>query len=400
MQNKNIKTVLLVIFAIGAFVAVTFFYMQEKKESSLTNERAMQNSVTVVSQENNVFTLNLTFDNDTQERSMLKYTVLLYRSDEKGEIVGESPLDVKYYADKISLGESKDKLIKKDISYSAPQYLDGEYILVVEYVNESGRQIKSSIVDKITLHAKNTDFLEIFPDTCILQIEGEKGEKMYTHSQGVDVKIEENLILTCTVTNHFDKEITVNPNFENYFRNFTLGEIREQYKVTFGKIAFAPNQTKNISLPITKALLPQAYDAAFFFTDDSQKQLSNRIYSHYVIVGESATIHDVTLDKNHYSSGEIAKTNIYVSGSADGFEFSRHGGTKNKMLNLEIDIRDINNQSCLNEKKTLNLDVTKTTNQEVSIEVGKDCQKPFILVLLRGTNDEVLDARSFLQIIK
>jgi len=397
MENKNIKIVILIIVAVVLFIFGYLFMAHRISQRASINEadQAKPNGAKLLSQNGNEFKLGLIFNNENIKNAAgVRYAVLLYKADEKGDTLGESPMDVKTYADNVILGRDSKKYIEKDITYIAPKYLKGKYKLDVDYVDEAGGRIGSFVAGDVDLVGGNDNFLEILPETCFLQIGNDSNQSFLT--QGVDVKEEEDLLITCSIKNPSSSKIMAAPNFDNFYRNYRLGELRDQARSSFGTIPFEAGEIKNISLPITKALQPQAYDAALYLVDTSGRQISNKAYAHYIIAGESATVQSVTLDNNSYASGGTAKITVSYSGSSDDFDFSRFGGTKNGNLTMDIDIMDNSNASCISGKKNFNLNV-KDISIEESISVTSECHNPSIVVAIRGNDGRILDQRTFLR---
>ncbi|MFA5986866.1 MAG: hypothetical protein WC819_05985 [Parcubacteria group bacterium] len=397
MENTKIKMIAIGTLAIVAFFATYFFIAHKNNKENIANQ-FKPNGVSLISQNNNEFTLNLVFNGgDKPGISSIRYVALLYKVSDNGEIMGDSPMDTKSYDDHIIIGKNDGKSITKNISYVAPDYLDGKYVLVVNYLAESGNQIDSFIVGNVNLQSQNTGFLEILPDTCFLQVEGEDPNINHANGQGVDIKRDENIIVTCTVKNHFDKEVTTNVKFKNFFITHELNESVEQEGLTFSTVSFDADVTKNISLSIAKALVPQAYDVGLYLTDTSGTQISNMAYFHYVIAGESARILNATLDSDHYAQNTPITATISYGGSADNFDGARLGGTKNEKLTAEIDVRNQAGQSCLAEEKITDLSTEKIVDTNIVMNATRECANPFIVATIRGKDGVVLDTRTFLR---
>jgi hypothetical protein len=243
------------------------------------------------------------------------------------------------------------------------------------------QEAKQEIENKVT----------IVEDSCILQIEGEDPDHRYALGHGIDVNTTENLIATCSVRNDSLNEIVASPNFKNFSIS---GEEIKQMKSPFGSIVFGGAKETMISLPIIKASEPQAYDAGLYLLDESGEEISNTVYFHYVIAGESAYVFDAILDKANYNDGDVAKITLSYGGSADRGEYNRLGGTKNKVLKAEVDILDEQKNSCLAEKNLSNLDVDKFSDVEIVLNINKKCNNPSTKVMLRGENDRVLYEKS------
>lgn len=67
-----------------------------------------------------------------------------------------------------------------------------------------------------------------------------------------------------------------------------------------------------ISFILPKALEPQAYDVKVALK--SSENTSNPIIIHYVLQGISATIQNLSLDKDFYNKGDTATLSFFWSG--------------------------------------------------------------------------------------
>ena len=124
-------------------------------------------------------------------------------------------------------------------------------------------------------------------------------------SQGVDIKPSEDLFIHCPLINHFNKDENVLPKFITRLRS-PFGQIVEVKDTSSSEITLKKGEKKEIKLLVPGPAAPQAYEAVLAFREGN-KVVSNSASFHYVIVGESATIQNVRLDKPSYKKGEKAK---------------------------------------------------------------------------------------------
>ena len=380
---------------LGLLLSLAFFFYPNT--STLSPSKVAENNARIISQKNNNFTLKLNFQTkNNAAKSIVHYYISLYKTDAQGKVVGFSPIDIARYKDDIVLEGSATGL-EKEISYQAPAYLTGNYDLIVEYANEVGASRDSIDLGTVKLTGNNKDFLEIYPETCSLRIANEATPQKYNLMQGVDVAKNEDLILTCAVENHFSTNITASPQFVNFRRkNFYAESAVPQESKESIITVFAPGERKTISLSIPKALNPQTYDLSLVLQGESGHAISTTILTHYVVGGESATFRDIMLDKNYYSANSMAKVTVLSSGSADNFEGSRLGGTKNSVILGEIDILNSKGTSCLATKKIVDLTAANVLGTEISLPIAKDCAQPYISATIKDGNGNLLDERTFL----
>jgi hypothetical protein len=399
MDKKLIALIsVILIIIIGAFSFLIYSGSKKEKSEIAVKKPINANSATLISQENNVFKIKLDFKGDDKApKSIVRYYVSLYRANDSKEMLPTSPIDIAKYDDIVVLG-SGDAGDEREVQYSAPDYLKGKYGIVVDYVNEIGVNKGSMALGVFDLNGSYADFLEILPETCSLHIAGEAENKSYTIVQGVDVKSNEDLIATCSIRNHFWKDITTVPKVVNFRRkNFYPEDAVEQEKKTIEPVTFGANEIKQISFSIPKALNPQAYDAALYFFDDHKNRISTKTFFHYVLAGESANINAVALDKRNYASGDSANASLSYFGSADGFSDSRLGGTKNGKMTFELDLMNDKEESCLSEKRFFNTDPSDGKDERSFVlDVKKECKDASVKVIIRGEGGNILEKGIFL----
>jgi hypothetical protein len=396
MNKRSLVIVSIILIIIG--VSVFFVFSRSKKE--VATQLIDINRANIISQDGNAFKIKLDFKGDGKTpRDIVKYYVSLYQSDNNGDDIGLSPIDIATYDDQVILA-GKDMNEEREILYYAPGYLKGKYVINVDYVNEVGVVRESIKLGSVDLMGNNSNFLEIFPGTCKLSIAGEPSDKKYDIIQGVDVKSDEDLVATCTVMSHFNKDVLARPNIVNFKRkNFYAESPVVQEDRNQSVISFKPNELKDVSFSIPKALIPQAYDAEVsFFDEKGGYKISTASFFHYVLAGEGASIQSVILDKGEYKAGESANVNLSYFGSSDMFSNSRHSGTKNEKLAIDLDIRDVNNESCLSGMQSFNVNFSDGNyDQHFDLNITKECKNPFVKVILRGGNGMILDDEEFLR---
>ncbi|MFA6183768.1 MAG: hypothetical protein WC682_01550 [Parcubacteria group bacterium] len=399
-MNKKYLVIIGVIFLIT--IGVFIFNLEKRKNVSpidkIDGVAVAENSATLISQKNNNFKIRLNFKGEENvAKSITRYYVSLYPADDNGDALGLSPVDVAKYDDEIFLGNGNNSA-KREILYIAPSFLKGKYAITVNYVNEVGISKKNIKLGGYDLNGSNRNFVEVFSGTCKFNIVGETDNKKYTLSQGVDVKNSEDLRVTCSVMSHFAEDVSVMPSFANLRRKnlYPREEVAQEDK-NLEFITLKPNELKDVSFSVPKALAPQAYDAVLFFLDEQRHIISTKAFLHYVLAGESANIERLTLDKNDYKLGDHANVNLSYFGSADGFADSRLGGTKNTKLIFELDLRDNNDVSCLSMTKFFEVNPSDSNVSNFVLDVEKECKNPFVRAVIRGENGNILEEETFLR---
>ncbi|MFA6494349.1 MAG: discoidin domain-containing protein, partial [Candidatus Paceibacterota bacterium] len=272
--------------------------------------------IRLVSQNGNAFVIAFGLSNRVGIQPKVIYAVDLLQKQPDGTL---SLADRKIYVDDVlSLGEND--FLKKEITYVAPVYLKGSFIIRVEARNSDALNFGSvDIKTPVTLNGTG-EYIAIDSSKCFLSVEGEASSKKYTLIQGVDISDTETLVAHCPIKNTFKTEQTIIPVFRTYHRS-SFGKsvgMEKQAPLTLNS-----GEKADFSVNIPKAPEPQAYDAVLTFVNEKGATLSGPVAFHYVIRGQSATIQNLTLDKDYYVAGDSAKITFFWSGSADGFAGSR-----------------------------------------------------------------------------
>jgi len=349
--------------------------------ATMIAEVNLQNIKLVSKQKGGLFDISFELVNGAGVQTGVKYGVSLIRETDQGQIV----VDSRVYPEVLTLEENAIKKI--NITYQAPAGLSGKYKILVQSGTDGGLMLGLGFADDIIL-APPLKSLEILTDTCYLQVQDEVGSPHYTLTQGVDITSDETLQLTCTVTNYGSSALTVTPGFETRLRTM-FGEVVPSAGGSTGPITFNPNETKNIIINLPKATPPQSYDVQFTLENNELK--TNTVTDHYVLIGSSATIQNVILDKTSYQAGESALMSFIWSPSADSFPGSRHEISSLSAVALEISMKD-KEQDCIKpEKQTVDPNVVRA---EFSLPVTANCAQPVLSLNLTDSQGQVLDTRT------
>lgn len=341
----------------------------------------------IISQEKNEIKIGFDLSNQKGVQPQVRYLVQLI---EKTTDKNKTPniVDQFVYPESVNLGENQ--TIHREISYSAPSYLNGEYEIWILARNEKSLELAFGVVGGVTLDGSG-EYIKIVPETCFLSVAGD--ENRYKLDQGVDVDPEEELSLTCDFQSNFKNQVVINPHFETYFRSVSGKLMKEENQETFSL-----NAGEKITkiFPVGKVSDPQAYDVKLNF-QSGNKSISNNLVFHYVLRGKSATIQSFQLDKDSYQKGEIAKANLFWTGSVDTFPDSRKRATLLTKYFTEIAIADQEGKSCIVDpfKKELSFQGIQTGNDALQVPIIQDCQNLNVSVKIVDKDNNVLDENKF-----
>lgn len=359
--------------------AATSINNQETGKSTVLSTLQIQD--VSLSQDNNVFKISFYLNNKEITQTDVKYSVSLIKNTKTDQFIA----DEKVYDESLTILENSST--KKEIVYTAPANLDGKYNLILTSKNTNGFPLSVIFVKEVTLSA-STKGLSILPESCYLTVSGEK-DKKYSLNQGVDIDQSENLSLNCKATNTLSSEIKAIPSFKTTYRT-SFGEVVPQTEVVNKEISFAPGEEKLFSVILPKAEKPQAYNVNFSFSNLK----SNSIDVHYVLNGASATIQNLSFDKDFYANGSTANLAVIVSGRADNFPNSR-ASQKEKVNQSSLILSGVltngSNEKC-SDPINLKLDGSSIN---IPVSVTSDCLNPKISLKVTDENGNILDTKEF-----
>ena len=355
-------------------------------QNAITVATVNVQDISLVKQDNNNLTIGFNISNREGVQPKIIYAVDLLQKDEKGNI---SLIDQKIYDnDILSLG-TKDS-VHKEVTYTAPAYLRGGYFVMVEARNPDGLVFGTVKVKNVITLDGTGEGLVVDSAGCVLTVDGETNSKRYILSQGVDISKDETLTAHCKISSTFKEEQTIVPSFQTRYRS-AFGKIVDTKSQE--PITIKSGQSIDFTAKLPKMTDPQAYDAILTFKSGmgDPPASSLPVTFHYVLRGQSATIQNLTLDKDYYRAGDIAKAVFFWSGSADSFPGSRLGTAEGeKAIAATFSIIDGEKKACI-EPLTKNLNVESTGGVEkIDIPMTSDCVNPSITVAIKDIDNKVL----------
>jgi hypothetical protein len=325
------------------------------------------------------FDIGFTIKNSGLAAAGLKYKLVLRKPDNSTvnqtsayEYIGEGVLSV----------GSKEEL-EKTVKVSVPSYVtSGTYVWYVEIGNEAGAVLVKQPARQLVQIANNPTPVIINQESCYLTVNGEGN---FNLRQGVDVATSEALGLVCGHSPLFE-ELVLNVDYYVFIRNTWGKNIKSG--VDLGEFIISSSTDKlNIKLPVESN--PQAYDLVLNISAKDQDLAP--ITVHYVIQGESATIHNFNIAES--DSGMLSFV-LTWSGSADSFAGSRSSNAD--MNGLVLDISAYDNDSTLCYTGSESLVGSGSLNQEIiSLELSDDCNISRAELEIKSSSGTVLSSRTF-----
>ena len=330
----------------------------------------------IVSQEGNTLEISFSINNRQGAQSGVKYGVrVVEKIDKKQKVLDE-------YVFPEILSVPTNASIKKVIKYFAPVNLEGKYNVYVSARNYSGLPLGTSDLGEVTF-SKQMDTLEILNETCSTIIERAGSVKENENREDL-VSKEDKVILSCYVKNNLNTEVTSTPVFETHYRTL-YGEEVSQLGGDVNPITLRPLEEKLVNLTLPKIVVPQTYVTKIFFETSGVN--SNYITIYYTVSGLSATIQNVSLDKNSYKANETAKIAFFWTSSATNRE-------ELISISLKADIVNKNKRSCI--ESPINTQMAGVGFIEIPVTISKSCDDPEVTISLHDASGKTLDQKALI----
>jgi hypothetical protein len=376
-STKNFFIIGLLIFS-SLFVGKVSAEMdkQEAETKPIVLAQINVQDIKIISQEENTLNISFNINNREGAQTGVKYGVrVTTQVDNKQKIVDEY-----VYDEELSVGENI--TIEKNIVYTAPAGLEGKYNIYVSVKNYSGLPLGSSKAGEVTFLAK-PKMVEIIEETCTSTI---SGEKKLTSSVSSIMTITKNdrITYSCVVKNNIKETIQVIPVFETHLISL-YGEKAPEIPAGDTKIVLRPTEEKIIDFLIPQREIPQSYITKIFVKGENL--ISNSILASYTVSGLSATIQNVSLDKNSYKANEVAKMAFFWTSSATNRE-------ELTSISLKADIVNKNKRSCIDNP--INTQMAGVGFIEIPITINRSCDNPEVSIALLDATGKILDQKALI----
>lgn len=329
----------------------------------------------IVSQEGNTVNVSFNISNHEGAQSGIKYGIKVVKTDGKTARV----VDEYVYPEVLSVGENL--VLPKNVSYTAPAGVDGVMDIYVQARNYSGLPLGTTKAGTVTFE-KQVKTIEILPETCSTSIERAK-PLTGSNDNGIKISKDDKIILSCTVKNNLEEEITTTPLFETHYGNTVYGEIIPQLGIETNLISLRPQEEKTVSFTLPKISIPQSYTTKIYLEAKGSK--SNYVLVNYTISGLSATIQNFSLDKNSYKANDTAKISFFWTSSAT----SKDEVTS---ITMNADIQNKNKRSCI--VSPLSSQMAGLGFVEIPVTIDRACDDPEVSITLLDASGKVLDQKA------
>lgn len=365
---KNLSKLSLLIVFLSIFIYTPVFAVTPTNQAASANGVILATvnivNTKIVSQKGNIFNISFSLSNREGLQTGVKYGVKLVQESKTNQII----IDERVYDESLTLNPNT--TTKKEIVYTAPASLSGSYTLMLTSNNSSGFPFGIASLGKVTLTATSVG-IQILPETCKLQTSD--------INQRIDVNLGESIKLTCTALNSSKVDITVIPSYEVHLGT-SFGDVITQSGGSVDPIAFKAGEKKSFSVSLPKATTPQIYNVNFTLNDKDIK--SNSIDVDYMVLGTSATISNVSLDKDYYNKGDKALLSFVYRTNATS------------TITSKIQISDGKGKSCA-DTLSLPLTIPIPPKVDTSIAITSSCINPVVSVTLTDDKGVVLAQKEF-----
>lgn len=328
----------------------------------------------IVSQENNTLNLSFNINNREGAQSGVKYGVRLVEKTQQGQ----KTIDEYVYPEVLSIPANSN--IIKNIEYTAPSNTEGTYEVHISARNYSGLPLGTVALGK-TSFTKQLNSIEILAETCSTEIERAGSIKLNEREQNI-VSKEDKIILSCYIKNNLEDDVLATPVFETYYRTLYGDEV-PQLGGDISPVLLRPLEEKMVSLIFPKILVPQSYVTKTYFETNGIK--SNYVTMFYTVSGLSATIQNVSLDKNSYKANEQAKISFFWTSSATNRE-------ELTSISLKADIVSKSKKSCI--ENPLNTQLAGLGFIEIPVTISRTCNDPEVTIALMDSSGKILDQKA------
>jgi len=328
----------------------------------------------VATSSNNTIVVTFALHNDTGAQPDIRYGVELL-STQKGQT--NTVLDQYLSSETLSLAEKQ--TVGRTVSYAAPAYLPGgTYRILVIAQTDAGTPLGFAVAGKATFTQSKSEYVAVDPSGCFLTIGG--SQITYIAKQRLVALLPtQSLRMTCTVQSHLHKSQSVSAVLETHTQS-QFGVLISTSTATTSVVA--PSDKKQFSFMVPISPNPQTYAVAMYVKDSSGTIISNTNFFRYIIEGDSATILNVLLDKDHYAVGDTAIATMFWTSSV----------STSSQLSTELKLTDGVGSSCT---KIVTQGIDSTGKATISLPITATCVDPVLSVSIKDPNGTILAQKTY-----
>ncbi len=269
--------------------------------------------------------------------------------------------------------------VHKEIVYTLPPYLSGQFVVGLEARNASGLLYAYTTIEKAITVESTVAPVEVRP--CALRLGG-NAEDVHTALPKELPAIRlvapgQTLIADCPVTNSAiaqDIVPTVETRAESSFG--PVVDTHTQAAATFGA-----GQARPVSISLYVPTKPGSYEALVTFRDAHGAEVASSQRFQYVVQGASATIRNVVLDKDTYQKGDVALLSVFYGGQ--------------KVTSMNFSLKDGNGNACAADVAHAVATTTRKSVEEIAIPITSRCVSPTVGAQLSDAHGGILYQHDF-----
>jgi hypothetical protein len=345
----------------------------------------------IIGRVENQIQAKFTMSSSRGAQSDIKYGLLVLKNTKLGQVIEDQVV----FDEVISLSEGMPQ--DRVVDYPFPDYLSGEYSILLEVTNTAGFMLSLNYLGHIT-KSDASEGIYISSDSCYLTVDEDKALR-YQSLNETDITSEEKLYGHCKVKNKLEQDKALILRLDQY-KGSVYGEKLGNSKEI--KLNLESGEEKEISFEIPKHDSSGIYYASVFIEDPSTKKYSNEVKFNYVLRGPIVSILNLYLDKDYYYRGETAEV-VYLwspilknSPALDERLDPRHGPIQiSPRQSSKIVIKDARGINCAKEA-VFNLDQKQDLNiYSNNIKITRKCKDPMVTLSIIDEDGTILDERNF-----
>ncbi len=229
----------------------------------------------------------------------------------------------------VELGEEQ----RVQFVYDIPSFIgDGQYLASFMVVDaDSGAPYVMFLpIKEFVIKNQGSSVNSLNVSLCRLTITQDPTKRSYGLFEGPDIASDENLVLTCA-TGGTNLSGTYTVHFKNVLRNFGSNSTDEPFSTKTVEV-----KDNLFSFEIEHGATPQAYDYVFFLTK-GEERATPYMQAHYVLQGDTATIHNVDYRRATETNNYIVEASL--TGAATNFPGAR-AEKRDVVVDVLLTLRD------------------------------------------------------------
>lgn len=352
-------------------------------------------------QDHQVFSLYFTLSNGVGIQTNILYAVRLLELDAAGQW---NVVDTQVYRDDvIQLGSHE--TLQKNIVYTAPQFLKGNYLIEIEASTSQGLSLGTQRLETEILLDGNDEYLEYATSSCSLT-HSLSDNRSHSVDQSLLIAHDSAVTAHCSFKNISGSEMKVIPHVSIYDESY-FGALLQTEKSD--EITIPSKQNQNIEITLPKVTKPQGYAGIIDFYDEHDVKVAKSLAVFFMVQGDMAKILNMTADKDIYVVGDTAKINVYWVGMPHSYFTAMaddespsdvvydNTDTEENIESFQLQVTMMNGKHipCSTQyMKTLPMNALGGV-ESIRMPVTSMCTQPSVQVEIRNADDAVLTDASY-----